>query len=67
MIGFKVDAPLWACLQEISLHTYLSIKEVMIFYGYLFSMDDEKIRERAKLLSEMLDLPPLHKMVSNLR
>ncbi|CAH0387249.1 unnamed protein product [Bemisia tabaci] len=52
--------------QEISLHTYLSIKEVMIFYGYLFSMDDEKIRERAKLLSEMLDLPPLHKMVSNL-
>ena len=44
--------------QEIALVEEFSIKEVIYYFGRIYGMTAERIRERYKLLKELLDLPP---------
>lgn len=43
--------------QEIALVEEFSIKETIYYFGRIYGMSTEKIRERYKLLKELLELP----------
>lgn len=49
--------------QEIALVEEFSIKETIYYFGRIYGMSAERIRERYKLLRELLDLPQGSKQV----
>lgn len=49
--------------QEIALVEEFSIKETIYYFGRIYGMSAERIRERYKLLRDLLDLPPGSKQV----
>lgn len=53
--------------QEIALYGEFSIKETMMYFGWIFGMDTEEINERLKFLLNFLDLPSQNRLVKNLR
>lgn len=44
--------------QDMSLIPELTVKETVYFFGHLYQMSKEKLRERYSKLSELLELPP---------
>ena len=44
--------------QEIALTEEFSIKETIYYFGRIYGMSADRIRERYKLLKDLLDLPP---------
>lgn len=53
--------------QEIALYGEFSIKETMIYFGWIFEMDTTEIMERLQFLLKFLDLPSQNRLVKNLR
>lgn len=53
--------------QEIALYGEFSIKETMIYFGWIFEMDTAEIMERLQFLLKFLDLPSQNRLVKNLR
>lgn len=53
--------------QEIALYGEFSIKETMMYFGWIFGMDTSEIQERLKFLLNFLDLPSQNRLVKNLR
>lgn len=51
--------------QEIALTEEFSIKETIYYFGRIYGMNTERIRERYKLLKELLDLPPGNRQVGH--
>ncbi|CAG9797343.1 unnamed protein product [Chironomus riparius] len=51
--------------QEIALTEEFSIKETIYYFGRIYGMSTERIRERYKLLKELLDLPPGSRQVGH--
>lgn len=49
--------------QEIALINEFSIKEMIHFFGIIFGMNSEKIDERLRFLSELLELPDDDKLI----
>lgn len=56
-----------AFLQELSLYNELSIRESLNFYGRIYGMDMEDLRESTKFLVDFLDLPRADRRVGSLR
>lgn len=54
-------------LQEIALYGEFSIKETMMYFGWIFGMETKEIDDRLKFLLEFLDLPSQSRLVKNLR
>jgi ABC-type Na+ transport system ATPase subunit NatA len=54
-------------LQEIALYGEFSIRETMMYFGWIFSMDTAEINERLQFLLNFLDLPSENRLVKNLR
>ncbi|XP_050542631.1 ABC transporter G family member 20-like [Daktulosphaira vitifoliae] len=52
--------------QDLNLHQFLSILQTFKFYGKMLNMTDDKIIERAKELSILLELPPNDRLVDSL-
>lgn len=52
--------------QEIALYGEFSIKETMMYFGWIFGMDTDEINERLKFLLNFLDLPSQNRLVKNL-
>lgn len=44
--------------QDIALVEELTIKETIVYFGRIYGMNDDKIRERLKILQGLLELPP---------
>jgi ABC-type multidrug transport system ATPase subunit len=53
--------------QEIALYGEFSIKETMMYFGWIFGMDTSEIMERLQFLLSFLDLPSQNRLVKNLR
>lgn len=53
--------------QEIALYGEFSIKETMMYFGWIFGMATSEINERLKFLLNFLDLPGENRLVKNLR
>ncbi|XP_058467891.1 ABC transporter G family member 20 [Malaya genurostris] len=51
--------------QDIALVEEFSIKETIYYFGRIYGMATERIRERYKLLKELLELPPDERHVGN--
>ncbi|XP_017854545.2 ABC transporter G family member 20 [Drosophila busckii] len=49
--------------QEIALVEEMTVKETVFYFGRIYGLTDEKIREKFKLLKELLQLPPARQMV----
>jgi ABC-type multidrug transport system ATPase subunit len=43
--------------QDIALVEEFSVKETIYYFGRIYNMSKEKLRERYKLLKDLLDLP----------
>jgi ABC-type Na+ transport system ATPase subunit NatA len=54
-------------LQEIALYGEFSIRETMMYFGWIFSMGTAEINERLQFLLNFLDLPSENRLVKNLR
>lgn len=52
--------------QDIALVDELTIKETIFYFGRIYGMNDDRIRERLKILQGLLELPPNDKMVVKL-
>lgn len=52
--------------QEIALYGEFTIKETMMYFGWIFGMKTEEINERLQFLLNFLDLPSQNRMVKNL-
>ncbi|KAI4460748.1 atp-binding cassette sub-family h member 1 [Holotrichia oblita] len=52
--------------QEIALYGEFSIKETMMYFGWIFGMATSEINERLKFLLNFLDLPGENRLVKNL-
>ncbi|KAJ0170681.1 hypothetical protein K1T71_013453 [Dendrolimus kikuchii] len=52
--------------QEIALYGEFTIKETMMYFGWIFGMETKEIIERLKFLLDFLDLPSENRMVKNL-
>ncbi|GLV32370.1 snustorr [Carabus blaptoides fortunei] len=52
--------------QEIALYGEFTIKETMMYFGWIFGMDTSEISDRLKFLLNFLDLPSQNRMVKNL-
>ncbi|CAH0385995.1 unnamed protein product [Bemisia tabaci] len=52
--------------QTLQLYVQLTIYENLAYYGYVFGMDKKAIQEKADELCTFLQLPPQHKLVSNI-
>nr|XP_018910594.1 PREDICTED: ABC transporter G family member 20-like [Bemisia tabaci] len=52
--------------QELALHFQLSMQEVFTYYGYVFGLSDREIRFRVDTLVQMLQLPPITRLISDL-
>lgn len=58
---------LWFYLQQdIALVNELSIKETIYYFGRIYGMHDDRIRERFKILKDLLELPDSSRLVENL-
>lgn len=53
--------------QEIALYGEFTIKETMMYFGWIFGMETREIVERLRFLLDFLDLPSENRMVKNLR
>ncbi|EDV31909.1 uncharacterized protein Dana_GF14305, isoform B [Drosophila ananassae] len=49
--------------QEIALVEEMTVKETIFYFGRIYGLTDEKIREKFKLLKELLQLPPATQMI----
>lgn len=54
-------------LQTLSLHTQMTVKENITFYGYLFGMHFEELKNRVNEYVTFLELPDKHRFVGELR
>lgn len=52
--------------QEIALYAEFSIKETMMYFGWIFGMQTSEIKERLHFLLNFLDLPSENRLVKNL-
>ncbi|XP_018319126.1 ABC transporter G family member 20 [Agrilus planipennis] len=52
--------------QEIALYGEFSIKETMMYFGWIFGMHTSEINERLQFLLNFLDLPSQNRLVKNL-
>ncbi|XP_046993217.1 ABC transporter G family member 20 [Schistocerca americana] len=52
--------------QEIALFGEFSIKETMMYFGWIFGMSTSEIHERLRFLLDFLDLPSQNRLVKNL-
>lgn len=52
--------------QEIALYGEFTIKETMMYFGWIFGMKTSEIMERLQFLLNFLDLPSQNRMVKNL-
>ncbi|KAJ8938909.1 hypothetical protein NQ318_008662 [Aromia moschata] len=52
--------------QEIALYGEFTIKETMMYFGWIFGMNSKEINERLQFLLNFLDLPSQNRMVKNL-
>ncbi|XP_053619497.1 ABC transporter G family member 23 isoform X2 [Plodia interpunctella] len=52
--------------QEIALYGEFTIKETMMYFGWIFGMETREISERLRFLLDFLDLPSENRMVKNL-
>lgn len=52
--------------QDIALVNELSIKETIYYFGRIYGMHDDRIRERFKILKDLLELPDGSRLVENL-
>ncbi|XP_055681093.1 ABC transporter G family member 23 isoform X1 [Lutzomyia longipalpis] len=52
--------------QEIALYGEFSIKETMMYFGWIFGMQTSEIMERLQFLLNFLDLPSQNRLVKNL-
>lgn len=52
--------------QEIALYGEFTIKETMMYFGWIFGMNTSEIIERLQFLLNFLDLPSQNRMVKNL-
>ncbi|XP_015124544.1 ABC transporter G family member 23 [Diachasma alloeum] len=53
--------------QEIALYGEFTIRETMMYFGWIFGMETPEIVERLRFLLQFLDLPSQNRMVKNLR
>ena len=53
--------------QEIALYGEFSIRETMMYFGWIFGMHTSEIAERLQFLLNFLDLPSESRLVKNLR
>lgn len=53
--------------QEIALYGEFSIKETMMYFGWIFGMETSEINDRLQFLLNFLDLPSQNRLVKNLR
>ncbi|GFG39312.1 hypothetical protein Cfor_02237, partial [Coptotermes formosanus] len=53
--------------QETALYGEFSIRETMMYFGWIFSMGTSEIDERLQFLLNFLDLPSQNRLVKNLR
>lgn len=53
--------------QEIALYGEFTIRETMLYFGWIFGMDTTEIVERLRFLLQFLDLPSQNRLVKNLR
>lgn len=53
--------------QEIALYGEFSIRETMMYFGWIFGMGTAEIVERLRFLLQFLDLPSQNRLVKNLR
>jgi ABC-type multidrug transport system ATPase subunit len=53
--------------QEIALYGEFSIRETMMYFGWIFGMETMEIHDRLKFLLSFLDLPSENRLVKNLR
>lgn len=53
--------------QEIALYGEFSIKETMMYFGWIFGMETTEINDRLQFLLNFLDLPSQNRLVKNLR
>lgn len=52
--------------QEIALYAEFTIKETMMYFGWIFGMKTNDIMERLQFLLNFLDLPSQNRLVKNL-
>lgn len=52
--------------QDIALVDELTIKETVFYFGRIYGMHDDKIRQRFKVLRDLLELPAGERMVMKL-
>lgn len=52
--------------QEIALYGEFTIKETMMYFGWIFGMETKEIVDRLRFLLDFLDLPSENRMVKNL-
>ncbi|XP_012287640.1 ABC transporter G family member 20 [Orussus abietinus] len=52
--------------QEIALYGEFTIRETMLYFGWIFGMDTPEIVERLRFLLQFLDLPSQNRQVKNL-
>ncbi|XP_030371527.1 ABC transporter G family member 23 isoform X2 [Scaptodrosophila lebanonensis] len=52
--------------QEIALYGEFSIRETMMYFGWIFGMETKEIMERLQFLLNFLDLPSAKRLVKNL-
>lgn len=52
--------------QDIALVDELTIKETIFYFGRIYGMNEDRIRERLKILQGLLELPPKERMVGEL-
>lgn len=67
---FVKNLPLYLYLklfQEIALYGEFSIKETMMYFGWIFGMETAEINDRLQFLLNFLDLPSQNRLVKNLR
>lgn len=51
--------------QETALMNELTVKETIYFYGNIYQMDREKLRQRYRMLKQLFELPPDDRSVEN--
>lgn len=52
--------------QDIALVNELSIKETIFYFGRIYGMNEDRIRERFKILKDLLELPDSERLVEKL-
>ncbi|XP_046382796.1 ABC transporter G family member 23-like [Ischnura elegans] len=52
--------------QETALYSEFTIRETMLYFGWIFGMSTNAIDERLSFLTKLLELPPAHRQVKTL-